>query len=142
MPSKLPRTWLTMRPTRRTRISSPTRQSNSTTGFKKGRFPRDRSFSWFLRLAHRTGCSVPRKPRLFHAEQFDIEHQRRIWRNDAARTASAITQRGRNDQRALAADFHGGDAFIPAGNHLALSDRSEEHTSELQSPMYLVCRLL
>src|SRR5437762_9854740 len=24
----------------------------------------------------------------------------------------------------------------------ALSERSEEHTSELQSPMYLVCRLL
>src|SRR5437879_7766256 len=26
--------------------------------------------------------------------------------------------------------------------HLADVDRSEEHTSELQSPMYLVCRLL
>src|SRR5437879_9649053 len=28
------------------------------------------------------------------------------------------------------------------GNRLALRNRSEEHTSELQSPMYLVCRLL
>src|SRR5437763_5054531 len=28
-----------------------------------------------------------------------------------------------------------------AGNHSAVA-RSEEHTSELQSPMYLVCRLL
>src|ERR1017187_9011783 len=27
-------------------------------------------------------------------------------------------------------------------NNYDLSDRSEEHTSELQSPMYLVCRLL
>src|SRR5437879_8196583 len=27
-------------------------------------------------------------------------------------------------------------------SHLAQIDRSEEHTSELQSPMYLVCRLL
>src|SRR5437879_10082137 len=26
--------------------------------------------------------------------------------------------------------------------HEARADRSEEHTSELQSPMYLVCRLL
>src|SRR5436189_1097404 len=26
--------------------------------------------------------------------------------------------------------------------HLPRSERSEEHTSELQSPMYLVCRLL
>src|SRR5437879_9082162 len=28
------------------------------------------------------------------------------------------------------------------GSLLALEERSEEHTSELQSPMYLVCRLL
>src|SRR5437763_8442150 len=27
-------------------------------------------------------------------------------------------------------------------NALQMEDRSEEHTSELQSPMYLVCRLL
>src|SRR5437762_10248528 len=27
-------------------------------------------------------------------------------------------------------------------NRLSLASRSEEHTSELQSPMYLVCRLL
>src|SRR5437764_10096562 len=27
-------------------------------------------------------------------------------------------------------------------HHVGLCDRSEEHTSELQSPMYLVCRLL
>src|SRR5437764_14961065 len=26
--------------------------------------------------------------------------------------------------------------------HLGVTERSEEHTSELQSPMYLVCRLL
>src|SRR5437762_8209837 len=44
------------------------------------------------------------------------------------------------------------DLFVPhtlrkQGNDFTLahgefSDRSEEHTSELQSPMYLVCRLL
>src|ERR1017187_10779947 len=28
------------------------------------------------------------------------------------------------------------------GRRVLYSDRSEEHTSELQSPMYLVCRLL
>src|SRR5437764_7790745 len=32
------------------------------------------------------------------------------------------------------------DRFRPIGQDVAL--RSEEHTSELQSPMYLVCRLL
>src|SRR5437879_9273236 len=34
----------------------------------------------------------------------------------------------------------GGGALINQGVHTV--DRSEEHTSELQSPMYLVCRLL
>src|SRR5437879_7266752 len=41
-------------------------------------------------------------------------------------------------ERAAAVDLHGhgGDArFVRV-------ERSEEHTSELQSPMYLVCRLL
>src|SRR5437762_14209560 len=42
-----------------------------------------------------------------------------------------------------------GVRFVPAARHLAARGhmssrqmRSEEHTSELQSPMYLVCRLL
>src|SRR5437762_6072706 len=42
--------------------------------------------------------------------------------------------------RVLAAgnlDHHKGSRFIRQ-----LKERSEEHTSELQSPMYLVCRLL
>src|SRR5437763_10748980 len=43
-----------------------------------------------------------------------------------------------------ARDFHdGGDRIISRGiDDRFSSDRSEEHTSELQSPMYLVCRLL
>src|SRR5437762_7462351 len=38
----------------------------------------------------------------------------------------------------------GGDAHLALGRHGEgeARDRSEEHTSELQSPMYLVCRLL
>src|SRR5437763_5882515 len=31
---------------------------------------------------------------------------------------------------------------VPKQKHLPTVPRSEEHTSELQSPMYLVCRLL
>src|SRR5437763_6973337 len=30
----------------------------------------------------------------------------------------------------------------PSGSPVTMRTRSEEHTSELQSPMYLVCRLL
>src|SRR5437762_10396554 len=37
-------------------------------------------------------------------------------------------------------EWVGSVAFSPDGTRLAF--RSEEHTSELQSPMYLVCRLL
>src|SRR5437879_7059262 len=39
----------------------------------------------------------------------------------------------------LAVD-HNGDAAL--GYSVSNASRSEEHTSELQSPMYLVCRLL
>jgi len=61
-----------------------------------------------------------------HVEQLDVEHQRRVRRNGAAGAAGAVAQRGRNDQGTLAADFHGGDAFIPAGDHPALPDRKLE----------------
>src|SRR5437762_10711084 len=40
--------------------------------------------------------------------------------------------------------FHAGDHDDDRGaaQQVRLCERSEEHTSELQSPMYLVCRLL
>src|SRR6266576_1958543 len=63
---------------------------------------------------------------LLHRQQFDIEHQRRVRWNRTAGTARAVTQRGRNDQRALAADLHAGDAFVPARDHAALADRKLE----------------
>src|SRR5436189_3259718 len=52
-----------------------------------------------------------------------------------------------DDTRALRALVRGRDDLvaqrIALANQLrALLERSEEHTSELQSPMYLVCRLL
>ena len=58
-----------------------------------------------------------------HAKQFDVEDQRGIRWNDAAGTACAIAEFWRNNQRALTTDFHGGDAFVPAGNDLMLADR-------------------
>src|SRR3712207_8403013 len=39
-------------------------------------------------------------------------------------------------------DLHGTDVLVPAEAGLDGSGRSEEHTSELQSRQYLVCRLL
>src|SRR6476659_1730536 len=42
------------------------------------------------------------------------------------RAARAIAERGRNDQRALAADLHGGDTLVPALDDAALADRKIE----------------
>src|SRR5437763_4482772 len=50
--------------------------------------------------------------------------------------AGALVRRGGDRQPAVRAERGGADRLgVPA-------QRSEEHTSELQSPMYLVCRLL
>src|SRR5437879_9859192 len=42
----------------------------------------------------------------------------------------------------IAIEAHDSRAARRASDHLPVVARSEEHTSELQSPMYLVCRLL
>src|SRR5450631_2905690 len=68
----------------------------------------------------------PSSSRSFYVQEFDIEHQGRVWRDHAAGAPRAIAERGRNDQRALAADLHGGDAFVPAGDHPMLADRKLE----------------
>src|SRR6202035_528010 len=70
------------------------------------------------------------KPRLiallFDVEELDVEDQRGVRRNDAAGAAGAVAELGRNDQRALAADLHGRDAFVPAANDLADADLERE----------------
>src|SRR5436189_2253098 len=61
-----------------------------------------------------------------------------LFRSDANRRA-----RGHHDRRVVAdlPDQRRRRGVRGRGRHARLS-RSEEHTSELQSPMYLVCRLL
>src|SRR5437879_8085002 len=49
---------------------------------------------------------------------------------------SRLAQGSDADRRHRDADLHRRDVLVDA------VQRSEEHTSELQSPMYLVCRLL
>src|SRR5262249_4804832 len=63
---------------------------------------------------------------LLHREQFDVEHQRRIRGDHAAGAARAVAERRRNDQRALAADLHAGDALVPALDDAPLADREFE----------------
>src|SRR5437667_5430989 len=55
---------------------------------------------------------------LFHFKELDVEQQRGIRRNGTARTSLTVSELGRNDQRAHAADFHPGDPLVPAANHL------------------------
>src|SRR6202012_4578114 len=47
-------------------------------------------------------------------------------RDDAAGAARTVAERRRNNQGALAADLHGGNAFVPALNHVALANRKFE----------------
>src|SRR5947207_1524258 len=64
----------------------------------------------------------PVNARLLHRQQFDVKHQRRVRRNDAAGAARAIAEFRWNDQRALASDLHRADALVPAADHLPYAD--------------------
>src|SRR5436190_13740730 len=66
-----------------------------------------------------------------HVEQLDVEHQRGVGRDHATGAARAIAERGRNDEGALAADLHGGDALVPAGNDPARADRELERLAAI-----------
>src|SRR5579871_6635297 len=74
----------------------------------------------------RLSAGMTARSRLFDRQQFDVEQQRRVRRNDAAGAARAIAERRRDDQRALAANLHGGDALVPAADHVAGADRERE----------------
>src|SRR4029079_6857134 len=90
------------------------------------------TFTLFLPMAAR---------RLLHRQQFDIERQRGVGRNDAAGAACAISQRRRNDQGALAADLHRGDPLIPAGDNLLLPDREFERLVAIDRTVELLALL-
>src|SRR5690606_30446450 len=60
------------------------------------------------------------------AQQFDVELQRGIRRDDTTRAARAIAQAGGNDQRALAAFLHALHAFVPTLDHHAAAKREDK----------------
>src|SRR5438552_14995262 len=62
-----------------------------------------------------------------------------------SRLGQRTKRKGRLDQRYGRGHHHAAEperASESVGRGLALDSRSEEHTSELQSPDHLVCRLL
>src|SRR3982074_2075312 len=74
----------------------------------------------------------------FQVEQFDVEDQRRVWRDDAARAARPVAELGRDDQGALAADLHGGDALVPTRDHPLLADGEFERLAAVEGAVELL----
>src|SRR2546425_959218 len=71
----------------------------------------------------------------------------RIGAHAATRTARAVFRASRRrhadgEPAGVPRQEACGDLFLPARRHARMLARSEEHTSELQSLAYLVCRLL
>src|SRR5438876_7081000 len=56
--------------------------------------------------------------------------------------AAAAVGKEEAEEAALEVVRHGPEMGEPSGARRQLDGRSEEHTSELQSPVHLVCRLL
>src|SRR5258707_3939891 len=62
-----------------------------------------------------------------------------LFRSEALRSAGLVDVEIRETHRV---HEHAGSAIVRARKPGPTADRSEEHTSELQSRQYLVCRLL
>src|SRR5437762_6765104 len=87
----------------------------------------------------------PRREPLAHSETYRYSKQpRRDRREDPAGKSnkSCNHRSGLRLLEPLSRAFRNGKAGENRQNRDSLAKRSEEHTSELQSPMYLVCRLL
>src|SRR3712207_8394090 len=66
-----------------------------------------------------------------------------LFRSDKGEQQEPDDHQRPDDEAAIAAKVaEDGDPAVPGGVLLPGRDRSEEHTSELQSRQYLVCRLL
>src|SRR5262249_33615528 len=74
-------------------------------------------------------------------QQFDIENQRRVRRDDAAGAARAVAEFGRDHERALAADLHAGDTLVPALDDLAAAEREAEWLAAVERAVELLAFL-
>src|SRR5688572_9833913 len=120
--------------TKATLLRKPASAGEGSSGGTSKPSSRDRRCRFFASCsAYGTPGSVqpPQTPkclqcRLLDLEEIDLEHQRRVGWNHAARSTSAVTHRWRNREDSRAADLHAGHAFIPARNHLARAEREVE----------------
>src|SRR5882724_10371363 len=74
---------------------------------------------------------------LLELEQLDLEHQRRVGRDHAAGAARAVTELGRDQQRALRPDLHAGNAFVPALDDLPVAEREGEGAAAIERAVEL-----
>src|SRR5437879_150743 len=71
-----------------------------------------------------------------------LRPRHRVLRADPVRRRPGMGLRPSPRRRSGGGRGHGPEPAVLPGRGAVDRDRSEEHTSELQSPMYLVCRLL
>src|SRR4051812_21594111 len=76
-----------------------------------------------------------------HLQELDIEHQRGVGRDDAPGAAGAIAEIGRDDQGALAADFHAGDTLVPTLDHLMAAERERKRLAAVERAVELLALL-
>src|ERR1700759_1871243 len=81
-------------------------------------------------LSARTDAAS-RAPTSLHFEQLDLEQERGVRRNDAARAARAVAELWRDQQRTRAANFHAGDAFIPTFEDTTRADGERERATTI-----------
>ena len=81
-----------------------------------------------------------RSSSLWHAQQRDVEDERRVRGNSGARARIAVCELGRDDQPALSADPHAGDALAPSSDDArADGERETGPRVELRSPWRPPC---
>lgn len=75
---------------------------------------------------------------LANAEQLHVEDQRGVRGNIAPGAARAIAHLGRDHERALAADLHAGDTFVPAADHLPRAEIEVERLAPVAGAVELL----
>src|SRR5207248_37730 len=71
-------------------------------------------------------ASRPLPASTFDTQQFDFKDQCRVRRDHTAGATGTVAELGRDDESALAAHLHRGNAFVPTGNDLPFADRKLE----------------
>src|SRR6266699_2545769 len=74
----------------------------------------------------------------FHSQQLHIKNQSGVRRDYSASALRSIPEIWRDAQLTLAADFHSGDAFVPAFNNLASAERELERMSRAHGAVELL----